>query len=232
MIHPIWMYSYIYPPFLRVLPQVEVRMPFAHYLMIQTQPNASMTSGHDSHAEQDLVDGLRNGDNGVIARIYSMYFSGIRRWISKNSGSTDDARDIFQEGLLAMYNKSKRHGLTLNEPFGAYLFRSCKWLWLKELRKRRREQATIRQSRVLMDKELVGDEQAELDRQREQFLQQCFDQLGTLCQQVLKLSWQGLNLKIISHQLGKSYGYLRRKRPECIAQLVELYKLHNAHLNK
>ena len=73
-------------------------------------------------AEEHLVTGLRNGDRAVVRELYERYYAGIRTLVTQNSGSVDDARDVFQEGLMVVYTKAQSaDGLTLSSSLFSFL---------------------------------------------------------------------------------------------------------------
>ncbi|MDX1408473.1 MAG: hypothetical protein R3330_10080, partial [Saprospiraceae bacterium] len=116
-------------------------------------------------------------------------------------------------------------GITLHEPFGSYLHRLCKWLWLNELKKRKRlSEVNHAYSTTMAGQDNPDDPDRARQRHEDATFRQAFEALGILCQQILRLSWTGLNLKQIGQKLGKSYGYLRRKRPECVRAFVRTIK--------
>ncbi|WP_422104021.1 RNA polymerase sigma factor [Winogradskyella sp.] len=64
----------------------------------------------------------------LIKRWYISYFPKVASFISKRGGTLEDAKDIFQESLVILYEK-KNTEFNLNED--AYLFGICKNLWFK-----------------------------------------------------------------------------------------------------
>ena len=178
------------------------------------------------HPDQYLVDGLLQSKRLVIDEIYRRYFALIRKHVVQNSGRSADAKDLFQEALISIYKKRTDGGVILNEPFGSYLSRLCKWLWLNELKKRKRQGAIQRQFSSGNGSPHYDPNDPELERaqQEDQAFRNAFHALGALCKDILRLSWTGLNLKQIAGRIGKSHGYLRRKRPECVAMFIRLVK--------
>ncbi|MDX1477156.1 MAG: RNA polymerase sigma factor [Saprospiraceae bacterium] len=176
------------------------------------------------HPDQYLLDGLLRADRAVIDEIYRRFFPPLRRHIVRNSGRGADAKDVFQECLLTIYRKKETGGTILHEPFGSYLHRLGKWLWLNELKKRKRLTELHHQFSAAQPSQT--DSQAALSQRQhdDTLFKKAFDTLAPLCQQVLRLSWAGFNLKQIGQQIGKSHGYLRRKRPECVRAFVGLLR--------
>jgi hypothetical protein len=66
--------------------------------------------------EQDqlLLKGLAENDKKSIETIYRLNYTMIQTFVLNNSGSVDDARDIFQEAMVVLYEKSKATTFSLN----------------------------------------------------------------------------------------------------------------------
>ena len=56
--------------------------------------------------EQDLLEGLAKNDRNAIETIYKEYFKMVQSLVLNNNGNGDDAKDIFQEGMVVLYEKS------------------------------------------------------------------------------------------------------------------------------
>ena len=57
--------------------------------------------------EQELIKGLALDDKTAIEAIYKDNYGLIQNLVINNSGTEDDAKDIFQEALIVLYEKSK-----------------------------------------------------------------------------------------------------------------------------
>lgn len=77
---------------------------------------------------------LRNGkQEKAFSKLYKL-FPKVEKYILLNSGSKEEALDIFQEGLILLYQKSKADATIVVDGF---LIKSCKFLWHNELRKKK-----------------------------------------------------------------------------------------------
>ncbi len=94
------------------------------------------------HTDQRYIQALLENDTLAVREIYSRYAGKVRAYILANSGSEDDAADIFQESLIDIYNQAKNKGLQLTCPFEPFLIIVCKRKWLNELKKRGRQPVT------------------------------------------------------------------------------------------
>ena len=83
--------------------------------------------------EQILLKGLSGNDKNSIESIYRENYSSIQTFVLNNNGSVDDARDIFQEAMIVLYEKAGMDSFSLNCQLKTYLYSICRRLWLKRL---------------------------------------------------------------------------------------------------
>jgi RNA polymerase sigma factor (sigma-70 family) len=92
--------------------------------------------------EQLLLRGLANNDSKAIDTIYKDNFSMVQAFILNNNGTYDDARDIFQEAMITLYERAKSDSFVLTSQIKTYIYSVCKRLWLKRLQQMGRYVAT------------------------------------------------------------------------------------------
>ena len=63
----------------------------------------------------------------------------IENYILSNSGTKDDAQDIFQNALVALYSNTQKPSFELTSSISTYIFSISKNLWLKELRRKKND---------------------------------------------------------------------------------------------
>ena len=83
--------------------------------------------------EQALLKGLAQNDSKAVETLYKSHFAMIQHFVENNNGSFDDARDLFQEAMIALYEKVQLDSFVLTCQIKTYLFSICKHLWLKRL---------------------------------------------------------------------------------------------------
>ncbi|NKQ39938.1 MAG: sigma-70 family RNA polymerase sigma factor, partial [Methanosarcinales archaeon] len=55
------------------------------------------------HADQKYIVALLNNDSQILSELYKKFTPKIVNHIRKNSGDYDDAQDVIQETLIAIY---------------------------------------------------------------------------------------------------------------------------------
>ena len=84
-------------------------------------------------ADSEVILGILNNHDAVLERLYVAYFPMILQFIINNSGNTDDAKDIYQEAIIVLYNKIKSGDFELNSKLKTFIYSVCRRLWLKRL---------------------------------------------------------------------------------------------------
>jgi RNA polymerase sigma factor (sigma-70 family) len=58
----------------------------------------------------------------------------VLQLILNNNGNEDDAKDVYQEAIIVLYNKVKRGDFELSSKLKTYIYSICRRLWLKRLK--------------------------------------------------------------------------------------------------
>ena len=174
------------------------------------------------HPDQRYLIGLLNNDNQVVEEIYRRFAPSIKNHILHNRGSEDDAADIFQESLVDLYNQAKYKGLQLTCPFEPFLLLVCKRKWLNEIKKRGHHPVTKSTDDVsdFGEDVFAAAEQAGQEEDKARVFLQQFERLGEKCRELLRLTLTGDRQEKIAETLGITYGYLRKKKAECMSTLL------------
>lgn len=176
------------------------------------------------HSDQRYIVGLVNNDTVVINEIYKRCAAKVKSWITFNNGSEDDAGDIFQEALMDVYRQAKYKSLELTCPFEPYILLICKRKWLNELKKRSILPVTNSEEDLLHIGEDTFANADDLEKQEAQsrLFFKCFEKLGERCKEIISWSMKGEAQEKVAETLGVTYGYLRKKKSECMAALVKM----------
>ena len=188
----------------------------------------------NNYSEKELVRGIINENNDVILYIYNNSFKPVRHMITRNSGSEEDARDIFQDSLIILYKKLKTGNLKLKCSVGTFIYSIARLLWLKELKTRGME------SKRIDDYDGWADEENNITRiyeenERLKFYRRIFDQLSEDCKKILKMVMNSYTIAEITSIMGySSEQHTKNRRYRCkkalinrIIQSPEYYELKN-----
>ncbi len=177
--------------------------------------------------DEQILKGILRHDNLILQYIYKQYYYNINYFIRKNQGSEDDASDIFQEAIIIIYRKIKENDLIFEKSsFKSYLFSVCRFLWLKQLEKRRIEKEKLNDTLPYQD-DLYDDNLNELVEKNERYglYQKHFSTLSTDCQKLLQLFFEKVPLKEIAKVMGyKGEKYAKKRKYKCKELLINRIK--------
>ena len=88
--------------------------------------------------ESALLEGLAANDKKSVETIYQQNYNMVQSLIINNNGSPDDAKDIFQEAMIVLYEKATSGTFELTCQIKTYLYSVCRRLWLKRLQQAQR----------------------------------------------------------------------------------------------
>ncbi|MCX6256218.1 MAG: sigma-70 family RNA polymerase sigma factor [Bacteroidia bacterium] len=176
------------------------------------------------YTDNEIIECLRNRQSYVVHYLSERYLPMIRLMVHQMGGSMDDAKDIFQDGLIIMLEKIDNEDFVLTCKFKTFLYSVCENLWRSILVKR---QAATNYFTRRVDEDSEKDFTELQDKKLyENIFYNVFDTLDPVCQKILRLYWQELSPKEIADRLGYTYGYVRKKKCEGQAKLISRVKKH------
>ena len=171
--------------------------------------------------EQLLLKGIAMGDEKVIRHIYTQYHKSIVHFVETHHGTLEDAKDIFQEGMVLLFQKSKDPNFELKSSFFTYFYAVCRNIWFNRMRKKSFGEVTLTEEMKLMytNEEASAIEQNEQDR----LYRKHFKRLGKDCQRLLSLFFDKISMVEIAKQMGfSSESYAKKRKFQCKQQLVAM----------
>lgn len=183
-------------------------------------------------ADQRYIDGLRRRDDRIIQEIYEEFSGLVRSWVGRNNGNTADAQDLFQEALLAIYDRYGAGGASFSGSFGGLLMTICKRRWYDRLTQKKRE-SDVRLSEAERydseDEPWEAAEEALAEKERQEGLARVFSMLSEQCQRLLALFKTGTtSAEALAKELGmESTNAVYQSKHRCISRWRQLYYEHH-----
>lgn len=157
--------------------------------------------------------------------LYTNNYSWAERYVVENSGSEDEAKDIFQEAFIAVWRNiqlDRFHPKNANS-LKHYLHQVVKNKWLDHLRSAKR-----RLTKPLYDDDkpedtdfLHAEQQDQIDRIKTHFLQ-----LGDVCREVLtRFYYNRESLRTISTTFNWTEATAKNNKYRCLQRLRELFQI-------
>jgi RNA polymerase sigma factor (sigma-70 family) len=184
------------------------------------------------HQEQELLEGLARNDHRSVETIYKENYSIVQAFVIQNSGTYDDARDIFQEAMVVLYEKSKKPEFSLTCQIRTYLYSVCRRLWLKRLQQASKFYQPVEGLEELVP---VEEEIEEKEKQDNDFvlMDTAMKSLGEPCKSLLEAFYiQKKNMVDIAEEFGYTNSdNAKNQKYKCLMRLKKLffaqYKQHD-----
>ena len=174
--------------------------------------------------EHNLLKGLANNDSSAVETLYKRHFGMIQHFVTNNNGSFDDARDIFQEAMIALYEKVQNDSFTLTCQIKTYLFSICKNLWLKRLQQMGKYSSPLSSEEEAISVDTDLEELAHKDAAFA-IMDRALNSLGEPCKSLLEGYY--LNKKAMQ-ELAAEFGYTnsdnaKTQKYKCLMRLKKLF---------
>lgn len=182
------------------------------------------------YSDSELIEGLSRNNSQAIREIYRLYQSMLTKWIVTRGGAESDAYDIFQEGLMVLYEKAQLPEFALTCKLSTYLFAVCKRLWFKKMEASSQVSYLheIEQEEEENDLEAQYHDDVDLHLEKEinfQLLESAMNQLGDPCNGLLKAFYlEDKNMQEIAQQFGYTNAEnAKTQKYKCLNRLKKLF---------
>jgi RNA polymerase sigma factor (sigma-70 family) len=167
--------------------------------------------------DEALIRGLKEQNSGCFKYLYKEYFPLAKSIVERNSGSYEDAEDIFQDSIVVLYKRLTKENITLKCSVKTFFFGICKNLWMQRLdRKWRLLYSENMAEEPTGSYEIIDKEFSEEILEKKRLFQKHFLTLPHRCQKILLLYLKNLPLRKIAEELGlKNEEYAKSRKYNC-----------------
>jgi len=174
--------------------------------------------------EKALLQGLARSDKKAIENIYRENYNMVQSLIINNSGSADDAKDIFQEAMIVLYEKVRSGTFELNCLIKTYVYSVSRRLWLKRLQQMNRYVPAMEnlQDTVPVDEDVEENERIDSEFQA---MEKAISSLGEPCKSLLEAYY--LERKSMQ-EIASFFGYTnaenaKNQKYKCLVRLKKIF---------
>jgi RNA polymerase sigma factor (sigma-70 family) len=175
-------------------------------------------------SDDELLAGLAEGSDAALAELYKRYFPMVLHLIVNNSGTEDDAKDIYQETLIVLYEKVSEGDLTLHCQLKTFLYSISRRLWLKQLSLRSRNGTFLTDTEDIAD---VDDDVTDHEARDRQFnlMADSLERLGEPCRTLLEDFYiRHLSMQTITEKFGYTNAdNAKTQKYKCLMRLKRLF---------
>ena len=167
--------------------------------------------------EKEIFDRICSGDEGALDDLYKKYYRMMTKLVITNSGTEEEAKDIYQDALIVFWQKAMSGNLVLTSKISTYLYSICLNLWRKELDRKRRLSREEKDTPQFQDHE---------SGERIKIINKCVNEMGETCRKVLTFYYfDGMSMTEIAERLGfANTNTAKTKKYKCKKKLDEIVR--------
>lgn len=172
-----------------------------------------------------ILDQIRKGKEEALVRLYETNRRQVTSFVTRNSGSQDDAEDMLQEALVILWERVRTGRYEHAAKISTFVFATVKNMWFRKVARSRREVASDMQNDPTPgNQKSVLDEMIETEEATA--VSTALNTLGDPCRQLLLLYyWEELSMDEIAVQMGfANADTVKSKKYQCKKALEKLLK--------
>jgi len=166
--------------------------------------------------DQEIIILIKKGKQSkALAMLYKIY-PAVQKYVLDYGGTSSDAEDIFQDGLLIFMDKTNDPNFQLSASISTYLYGICKNLCREKHRIAKRSRI---EDKELNEHEFSKDiEEFNEEERKYQSLDQVLIESGKKCLDLLKMFYyDNLSMKVIAARMGfKSETSAKTQKYKCL----------------
>jgi RNA polymerase sigma factor (sigma-70 family) len=171
-----------------------------------------------------IVSEIRKKNEVALRELYKTNYPMIVNLICTNSGTEQEAKDVYQEAVIAFYERLQQEDFTLTCRIKTYLYAVCRRLWLKRLAEKKRYTGNIPETETFLG---IEDELESIEEKENRYGQMnlALQGLGEPCRSIIEdfyihdLSMEDIRVK---------FGYTnadnaKNQKYKCLQRLKKLF---------
>ena len=178
-----------------------------------------------THSDSDFINGIKHDNQALLNVFYKMHFNSVHHLVIQNGGDEQEAKDVYQEGVIVLYEKIRDNKLVLTSSLKTFLYSICRNLWLKQLQRKEKYIGKLEEHEefFIVEEEEVKD----FNDESNQFegMKQAMIKLGEPCKSLITDYY--IN-DLSMHQMTEKFGYTnadntKNQKYKCMNRLKKLF---------
>ena len=172
-----------------------------------------------------VLELIRKGDEEALVILYKQNRTMVASYVTRNSGTKDDAEDMLQESLIALWEKVKAGKFEYSAKLSTFIYATVRNLWSRKLARRRRELPQASNADDPPDEAASALEDL-IEVETTNLVRRAMEKLGEQCRKILLLFyWEDLTMDQIAAQMGLANAdTAKAKKYQCKRELESLMK--------
>ena len=173
--------------------------------------------------EKALLQGLARKEKKAIESIYRDNYNIVQALVVNNNGSAEDAKDVFQEAMIVLFEKVQSGSFELNCLIRTFMYSVSRRIWLKRLLQQNRYSLSESTDELV----IVDDEVEEHEKRNQDFtvMEKAMGSLGEPCKSLLEAFYLQ---KRSMQDIAAGFGYTnaenaKNQKYKCLMRLKKLF---------
>lgn len=167
---------------------------------------------------------IRKSNEVALRELYKTHYPMVRSLILSNSGTEPEAKDVYQEAIIAFYENVQRENFVLTCKIKTYLYAICRRLWLKRLSEKKRFHGKIEEVETFLG---IEEEFSELEKREQEYdvMKRSLEGLGEPCRTLIKDFYiQDMSMESIRQKHGYTNAdNAKNQKYKCLQRLKKLF---------
>lgn len=169
---------------------------------------------------------IKKNDAATLKQLYKTNFAKVKRYVQKNSGDEQQAKDVYQEAFVAMWRniKDNKFSAESETAINGYLFQIAKYKWLDQVRSARYKNTTFINREIEYDE--PETEENEMQNRKIKIIMDSISNLGERCKLLMKLFYfEQKPFKEIAEIMDMDEASARNAKYRCQEQLKKMTQI-------
>ena len=171
-----------------------------------------------------IIAEIRKKNEVALKELYKTYYPMVVHLICSNNGTEQEAKDVYQDAMIAFYERVQQPDFVLTCKIKTYVYAVCRRLWLKRLTQKKRYHGNIDEAESFLQ---IEEEIKSIDELESDYLKMntAMAGLGEPCVSIIRDFYvNGRSMEDISAK----YGYTnadnaKNQKYKCLQRLKKLF---------
>ncbi|MGD1848277.1 MAG: RNA polymerase sigma factor [Salibacteraceae bacterium] len=180
-------------------------------------------------SDQEIVAAIQGGNaDRELQFLYDTTQKKIRAYILRNNGSISEAQDIFQDAVVALFQKVLKREFDLQKSIDGFLFSVARNAWITRAKRINR---TVNNGIAMASQKMANQDHylnQTIDKEHREKVLQLLDRIGERCKELLTYSvFYRMPMEEIAHRMGFSGANAAKSQNyKCKQKLIRLVNDH------
>ena len=174
--------------------------------------------------DREVVLGILNNSEEALNKLYIGYYPMVLQFILNNNGDEDDAKDVYQEAIIVLYNKIKSGNFELSSKLKTCLYSVSRRIWLKKLAQHSKKANNIAdfEDVLAIDEDVEQHEQKDMQFDK---MKTSLESLGEPCKTIIEDFYiHNLSMQDICEKFGYTNSdNAKTQKYKCLQRLKKLF---------